>query len=575
MKKTWISLLALMLVVWIVLPVYRADAAGATVYSMGSFIQPTVVKNWTVQDWSEELGYLKEVGNELIILQWTADSRYMTSIYPTAIPGFTKDASYAGDPIENLLTAADSIGMKVWLGTNNNDDWYVHHATNKQWLDTLFGYSEQVVAELQAKYGAHASLAGYYFTNEMENCSYQDPASIQNLKEAYASLADLIHSYPGTTLSLAPAIWPESWCGQTYETNSSAWETTWDGILSGADIDYLIPQDGLGGGFHTNEQIVTWYQLMKSVVDRHPATELWADIETFHVVSLNPWIAEPMAIKDVVQHMTQVSPYVKNIITFSYDHYQSPKIIPNPQYHQAYKAYYETGAVDSTGPTVPSGLVSTRQGTDQIVLKWNSTPDAIYYIVYRDGVKLGRTNSAAYQDSSGLAAHTTYTYQIEAYGATGYPSALSLPLQVTTVASAVVLSANKPYTSSVPANMYYADMNGTELTDGVWGGSDFLNAAWQGRSNEQDPLVFSFTVDLGSKQRIDAVTMNFFQDIQSAIKLPQSVEYFVSDDNANFTSIGKKSLMPGQLTPDRSPTQYGIVADPNTEGRYVKGVVTS
>jgi hypothetical protein len=272
MKKALLCCLAIILTICSVPP--KISQASASVYSNGSFIQPYVSYNWTVNDWKQELKYLKQVGNKLLILQWTADTRSRTTIYPTSIPGLTKESNYSGDPVENLLTAADALGMQVWLGTNVNDDWYTHHALNQPWLDELFNYSQLMVKELWNNYHSHPSLTGFYFPNEMENCSYQDDTSINNLTVKYASLADLVHSYTNTTLSLAPAIWKESNCGQTFEENSTAWEKTWNGILGGANIDYLIPQDGLGGGYHTLAEVVTWFQLTKKVVDNYPATHM-------------------------------------------------------------------------------------------------------------------------------------------------------------------------------------------------------------------------------------------------------------------------------------------------------------
>ncbi|WP_274364324.1 DUF4434 domain-containing protein [Paenibacillus thermotolerans] len=577
MKKALLGLLAVILVLAAAPSAAPRVNANATAVPYGSFIQPYVSYQWTVEDWKEELGYLKEVGNELLILQWTADTRSKQTIYPTSIPGLTQEGNYAGDPVENLLTAADSLGMQVWLGTNVNDDWYQHHALNEPWLDELFRYSELMVMELWDNYGRHASLAGFYFPNEMENCSYQDDVSIANLTERYASLADLVHTYTGTTLSLAPAIWNERNCGQTFEQNSAAWIKTWDGILGGASIDYLIPQDGLGGAYHTTEEVVEWFRLTKEVVDKHPATRLWVDVETFHTINTSPWVAEPMTTKDIVDHMTRLKPYVDNIVTFSYDHYQAPKLRNSSIFHEAFKHYYETGTVDPSGPAIPLGLVSPKQGTDMISLAWDASPDTFYYIIYRDGVPAGRTYTPGFQDYS-LTSGTTYTYQVAAFGASGYGSALSESLQVTTAPSSVNLALHKSYTVSSPASPSYPDTDGKEMTNGIYGADYFWDPQWQGRSTEGTALVYSYTVDLGSKQRIDGMSIDFFQDLQSAIKLPQSVEFFVSDDNVNFRSLGKspfRLLNFGPAAPDLASAPYGLLLNEPVEAQYVKMLITS
>ncbi|MBB6671606.1 DUF4434 domain-containing protein [Cohnella nanjingensis] len=577
MTRSWFSLVVSVAVLFALLPAGTSKAAAVPVHAEGSFIQPYAAYEWSVQDWKEELQALKEVGNQLIILQWTADTRSMQTIYPTAIPGLTQEANYRGDPVENLLTAADALHMQVWLGTNANDDWYIHHALNEPWLDELFGYSEQMVGELWNNYRHHPSLDGFYFPNEMENCSYQDDVSIANLTAKYASLANRVHNDTGKTLALAPAIWNERSCGQTFEQNSAAWIKTWDGILGGANIDYLIPQDGLGGGYHSVAEVVEWFRLTREVVDRHPATRLWADVETFHTVNPDPWAAEPMVTKDIVDHMTQISPHVDGIVTFSYDHYQSPKLRNTPIFHQAYKTYYKTGRVDDSPPKTPNALRSKKQGTDKISLVWHGAKDVFYYVVYRDGTPVGRSYAASYQDN-GLQPGTRYEYQVEAYSASGYPSALSKAEQVTTASASVNLALGRPYESSVPASPSYPDTDGLEMTNGKLGAGYFWDPEWQGRSTEGAPLVIAYTVDLGEVKKIDGLSINFYQDIGSAIKLPRSVEYQVSNDNVRFESLGYspfRTLNFGPTPPDLSTVSYGLLPSKAAKARYVKIIVTA
>jgi hypothetical protein len=577
MTRKWFHFCLAFIVALVLAPAGTSNAAVAPVHAVGSFIQPYVAYKWTVGDWKEELQALKEVGNKLLILQWTADTRSKQTIYPTTIPGLSQESNYQGDPVENLLTAADELDMQVWLGTNVNDDWYIHHALNQPWLNELFQYSEQMVKELWNNYHHHSSLTGFYFPNEMENCSYQDDTSISNLTAKYASLANVVHEDTGTTLSLAPAIWNERNCGQSFEQNSAAWIKTWDGILGGANIDYLIPQDGLGGGYHSTAEVVNWFRLTKEVVDRHPATRLWVDVETFHTVSPDPWMAESMLTKDMVDHMTQLRPYVDNIITFSYDHYQAPKLTNTPIFHEAYKYYYTTGNVDTSGPAVPYALKSKTQGTDKVSISWHGSSDVFYYVVYRDGASVGRSYTESFQDN-GLQPGTSYSYQVEAYSASGYPSVLSKAKQVTTAASTVNLALNQPYTSSQPTRPAYPDTDGKEMTNGKFGANYFWDPEWQGRSTEGTPLVFSYTVDLGGTRRIDGLSIRFFQDLGSAIKLPRSVEYLVSNDNVNFTSIGFspfRKLNFGPTPVNLTPSSYGLLPEKSVKARFVKVIVTA
>jgi len=71
------------------------------------------------------------------------------------------------------------------------------------------------------------------------------------------------------------------------------------------------------------------------------------------------------------------------------------------------------GAVDKTPHPVPSGLAAKVINTKTIGLRWNKTADVSYYIIYRNGVKVGQTWDTAYSDT-GLQAQTSYTYQVSA-----------------------------------------------------------------------------------------------------------------------------------------------------------------
>lgn len=88
--KVLLLTLIVSLAVPIVLLVPSRANANATVFSNGSFIQPNIALKWTVADWEQEMLTLKEVGNELLIIQWTADSTAanMYTYYPTDIPKF-------------------------------------------------------------------------------------------------------------------------------------------------------------------------------------------------------------------------------------------------------------------------------------------------------------------------------------------------------------------------------------------------------------------------------------------------------------------------------------------------------
>ena len=134
-----------------------------------------------------------------------------------------------------------------------------------------------------------------------------------------------------------------------------------------------------------------------------------------------------------------------------------------------------------------------------------------------------------------------------------------------TSATPVNLALNKTYTSSVAASGTYPDTSGTELTDGTYGTTSYLNAPWQGRFNL---TTYSYTIDLGSSQSISQFQADFLRDDSVAIDLPTSVVYSTSTDNITFTTVGTVNT-PSSSSPSSVVYQLTSAAT----GRYVKVVI--
>ena len=125
------------------------------------------------------------------------------------------------------------------------------------------------------------------------------------------------------------------------------------------------------------------------------------------------------------------------------------------------KAYYAAGApqlpgaaaspppppADTSPPSVPTGLLAVAASTSRIDLSWTASSDNVGvtgYEILRDGVEIAATTATSYQNT-GLAAETSYSYQVRAKDAAGNASAWS------SAASAKTLAAPAPviaFTSS-------------------------------------------------------------------------------------------------------------------------------
>jgi chitodextrinase len=94
-----------------------------------------------------------------------------------------------------------------------------------------------------------------------------------------------------------------------------------------------------------------------------------------------------------------------------------------------------SGVVDTTPPSVPTGLAATAISQSEIDLVWNPSTDNVAvggYVVFRDSTAIATTTSVSFADTL-LTASTTYTYAIEAFDTSYNYSGLSTPVSTSTL----------------------------------------------------------------------------------------------------------------------------------------------
>jgi hypothetical protein len=108
------------------------------------------------------------------------------------------------------------------------------------------------------------------------------------------------------------------------------------------------------------------------------------------------------------------------------------------------------------------------------------------------------------------------------------------------------------------------------LLDGIHGNENWRKGEWQGYQSQD----FECVVDMQSTRQISSITSNYLQDTRAWILMPTKVDYYISEDNINFTKVG---------TVDNTvdPKEYEVVIKPfelkmkPQKARYVKVVATN
>ncbi len=84
------------------------------------------------------------------------------------------------------------------------------------------------------------------------------------------------------------------------------------------------------------------------------------------------------------------------------------------------------------------------------------------------------------------------------------------------------------------ANSQYKAEGAQSLIDGISGDSNWRKGNWLGYQTQD----FECVVDLKHEKEINEIALDCLQDTNSWIVFPRSVEYYVSNDNTNFTLFG-------------------------------------
>ena len=122
-------------------------------------------------------------------------------------------------------------------------------------------------------------------------------------------------------------------------------------------------------------------------------------------------------------------------------------------------------APDTTAPTTPTGLIANAISSSRISLSWSASTDNVAvsgYRVYQNGVFLAAVGNVTTYQTAGLAASTTYSYNVDAIDSSGNASGVSAVATATTLAPNTATLGWDPVTAPnlVGYRIYYGTASG-------------------------------------------------------------------------------------------------------------------
>lgn len=121
---------------------------------------------------------------------------------------------------------------------------------------------------------------------------------------------------------------------------------------------------------------------------------------------------------------------------------QTPKVVMADAVQFVY-----AGPIETTPPTVPTGLWAAATSTTQMQLSWAASTDASGiggYKVYRNGSLIAGSNPGTSYTDSGLAPNTSYSYTVAAYDIYGNTSSQCGAVSKSTLCLPISLTCDKP-----------------------------------------------------------------------------------------------------------------------------------
>lgn len=333
----------------------------------GSFIQPFAILSFDESKMTRHLKGLLEAGIDTVILQWccmTPYGKYADVYFDYGGGDEYKSGTYSdrySGMTETLLACAEELGMKVFVGLNNADEWWSKGPSDSGWNQKQ---AEIGVLTAQTIYTAYKSkypgaLYGWYYVWEMSNGSIMRwPVENAGLLNLY--LDTLTEIDPSMPLMLSPFISEAD--GSAEQLGESLKQLFAAANFRAGDI--YCCQDSVGAGYMSLSKLPDYFAAVGEAVKTKSGLLFWANDENFVQAT---WTAAPVA--RFINQMKAAKDYVSGFVTFSYTHYYSPDMVGTSVYHDMYIEYMKTGLLPNDEiPGKPEIEISEITGRDALSL---------------------------------------------------------------------------------------------------------------------------------------------------------------------------------------------------------------
>lgn len=269
------------------------------------------IRTLSSQQWKAVVRSMHEVGMDIVVVQelFRSDEKGRRSYYPSGLCDERMDIA-CPDPLEAIMTEADSLGMQVFPGIGLFE-WFDFSNRSLQW-------HKQVAGEVWERYGRHPSFYGFYVSEESggsldkwETDSLRRELRRGEIIKFFSELGNWCHSFaPGRPLMLATNSFDVKSAGSAYMK-----------LLEHLDIlcpfgFARMPESDISGKEAAD--------FLQSLCDR-TSCHLWFDLEAF--LFYPDGSLYPRDFEGVLRDLKQFGNFEKTLC------YQYPGVFNNPEMH--------------------------------------------------------------------------------------------------------------------------------------------------------------------------------------------------------------------------------------------------
>ncbi|MEG0229267.1 MAG: DUF4434 domain-containing protein [Oscillospiraceae bacterium] len=358
----------------------------------GTFISMWLVENWDEQTWEKELMAYKEVGIEYVIFSPAVvidHNKKIITYYPTLIEEYQCGYKQK-DVFEDILKNCQKFNMKCFIGTLQDDKWWELWwdnsitLSNYAWFINAMEQSNRLAEDIYKKYSTKYkdTMYGWYFIPELWNFTVMKlsevgrSACVKMLCDGFNTHLDFL-----TELDSSMPILLSPFANMALGSYQDL-KHMWADIITNTNFrkgDILCPQDSVGAGGTKLDQLEEVMQCYEYAKELKPNLRLWANNEDFDQTD---WSSATM--ERFIKQVEISGVYAEKNITFAYNNYHSP-INNKPDFHQAYKHYFETGCIKIK---IPESVENLKWETlsDKIVFSWSqpNVEEIAGYIIYKN-----------------------------------------------------------------------------------------------------------------------------------------------------------------------------------------------